>query len=248
MDIDTTEIDRPGWAIHMEAAGDPGPIDDEQVIAFLEALTNWSGVVSHSQDGSRYGATFAIDADDLESTSILAALAEAEQVFRLAAERAGLPSLPIVIAEAQTYEEQEAELRRPVIPELVGVSEIADILGVTRQRAHQLTKRSDFPQHIAKLQAGPIWTRPSLNQFVEQWRAGKPDTTAEVEKLDELAASIRDFRNAVVHGQADVGPDVLTSWLEYSLARSMVDASEQGRAFVEQALADLGDRRVPSTS
>ena len=230
-----TEIDRPGWAVHIEAAGDPGQVIDDQLIDLLEQLTNWAGVTSGSYDGSRYGATFSIDADDLDSTSIFDALAEAQRVFTETAQRAGLPSLPIVRAEAMTYEEQEAELRRPLIPELVGVSEIAEILSVSRQRAHQLTKRNDFPDPIAKLSSGPIWTRPSLNRFVDEWRADKPDVTEELSQVDELLANVREFRNAVAHGQAKIDNDVLTSLLEWSLAHQMRDGAELARAMIENA-------------
>lgn len=203
-ELDT--IDRPGWAIHIEAAGEPGTITDDHLVDFLEALTHWSGVTSGAQDGSRYGATFSIDQAELpnigtEDMSVVLA-DEAVRVFLTAAERAGLPSLPIVRAEFMTYEEQEADLRRPVIPELVGVSEIADILSVSRQRAHQLTKRQDFPEPIARLSSGPIWTRPSLTRFVEEWHSGKPDVTHELEELDLAIAELRDLRNDLVHGRA----------------------------------------------
>jgi predicted DNA-binding transcriptional regulator AlpA len=52
-----------------------------------------------------------------------------------------------------------------VAPELMGVAEIAELLGVTRQRVHQLTKSPEFPRPVAELSAGAIWERDA----VEAW-------------------------------------------------------------------------------
>lgn len=50
-------------------------------------------------------------------------------------------------------------------PELMGVAEIAELLGVSRQRVHQLRKVAGFPAPIAELSAGAIWERKA----VEAW-------------------------------------------------------------------------------
>jgi hypothetical protein len=41
--------------------------------------------------------------------------------------------------------------------ELVGVTEIATMLGVSTQRVSQLTRTTTFPEPAAKLAAGWIW-------------------------------------------------------------------------------------------
>lgn len=48
---------------------------------------------------------------------------------------------------------------------LVGTAEIADLLGVSRQRVHQLVARPDFPAPVAVLTSGMIWER----EAVEEW-------------------------------------------------------------------------------
>lgn len=50
-------------------------------------------------------------------------------------------------------------------PDLVGTAEIADMLGVTNQRVHQLSETDDFPEPVAVLAAGRIWKRAD----VEAW-------------------------------------------------------------------------------
>ena len=54
---------------------------------------------------------------------------------------------------------------RPVSNHLMGLTEVAALLGVSRQRAHQLAKRDDFPEPTARLAAGLIWQA----EDVERW-------------------------------------------------------------------------------
>jgi hypothetical protein len=61
------------------------------------------------------------------------------------------------------------------IPELVGVAEIARILGVSAQRAASVVKSAQFPAPVARLAAGDIWTRPSLDGFIEMWSSQPAD-------------------------------------------------------------------------
>lgn len=48
---------------------------------------------------------------------------------------------------------------------LVSRVEIADLLGVSKQRVHQLLQRPDFPRPVAQLGIGDIW----LRRDVEAW-------------------------------------------------------------------------------
>jgi hypothetical protein len=48
---------------------------------------------------------------------------------------------------------------------VVGIAEIAGILGVSRQRAVQLTHGETFPAPFSELASGRIWER----EAVEQW-------------------------------------------------------------------------------
>jgi predicted DNA-binding transcriptional regulator AlpA len=60
---------------------------------------------------------------------------------------------------------------RPVVHHLVGTAEIAEMLGVSRQRVHQLSRREDFPAPVAVLSAGSIWER----EAVDVWLAAQRD-------------------------------------------------------------------------
>jgi predicted DNA-binding transcriptional regulator AlpA len=53
------------------------------------------------------------------------------------------------------------------MPELMGVSEIAELLDVTRQRVNQLVQTDPtFPEPEAELAAGRIWIRSDIEAWV----------------------------------------------------------------------------------
>lgn len=52
---------------------------------------------------------------------------------------------------------------------LAGVSEVAELLGVSKQRVTQLKQRPDFPCPIARLAAGPVWEEKQILQFQKAW-------------------------------------------------------------------------------
>jgi predicted DNA-binding transcriptional regulator AlpA len=45
---------------------------------------------------------------------------------------------------------------------LVGAAEIAELLGVSRQRVQQLISRDDFPQPEVVLAMGKVWLRADV--------------------------------------------------------------------------------------
>jgi prophage regulatory protein len=53
--------------------------------------------------------------------------------------------------------------------DLVGVSEIAEMLDVTRQRVDQLTREDgSFPVPVATLTAGRIWRRVDVERWAKK--------------------------------------------------------------------------------
>lgn len=55
---------------------------------------------------------------------------------------------------------------------LVGTHEIAAMLGVSRQRAQQITARKDFPKPYDVLHMGKVWKRRTFEQWArDQGRA-----------------------------------------------------------------------------
>jgi predicted DNA-binding transcriptional regulator AlpA len=61
--------------------------------------------------------------------------------------------------------------------ELLGASEAAEVLGVSRQRVYQLVETySDFPKPVAQLGRGAIWKRSDIERWAKGWerKSGRP--------------------------------------------------------------------------
>ena len=53
--------------------------------------------------------------------------------------------------------------------DLVGVAEIAELLGVTRQRVDAIARtHPDFPKPVADLAAGRIWQRRDIENWARK--------------------------------------------------------------------------------
>ena len=53
---------------------------------------------------------------------------------------------------------------------LLGLSEVADLFGVSKRTASRYAARTDFPKPVAQLAMGPIW----LQEDVETWIEAEP--------------------------------------------------------------------------
>ncbi len=88
----------------------------------------------------------------------------------------------IVASEIETLAELAAGLEQPPVPEVIGVAELSEMLGVTKQRVSYLAQsQTGFPKPIAKLASGPVWLKPTVMRFVETWERrprGRPKKTA----------------------------------------------------------------------
>jgi predicted DNA-binding transcriptional regulator AlpA len=103
----------------------------------------------------------------------------AVEMFETACAKVGLEHRGI--ARVDALDDRLLDLELTQDPEsYVGVTEVAKLLGVSRQRVAELRHRTDFPEPIVELAAGPVWTRTSLEHFVASWprRPGRPRKTA----------------------------------------------------------------------
>lgn len=147
-------------------SADPDHFDD---LLDLLADLGATAVVGHSS-GAGYGARFCIEAvDDVD------AFVRGRELFLAALDKAGLDHETVAHVEVLDDRYAELEFDRPADP-LVGVTEVAEMLGVTRQRASELRTREGFPAPIADLASGPVWKSSSLRRFTETWerRPGRP--------------------------------------------------------------------------
>jgi hypothetical protein len=83
---------------------------------------------------------------------------------------------PPVGLEVVTELEHARRAEAPTMPELMSAAEIADELGVRRQRVHQLRLNPAFPAPLAELRGGAVWDATAVRKFAEEWerKAGRP--------------------------------------------------------------------------
>jgi predicted DNA-binding transcriptional regulator AlpA len=115
-----------------------------------------------------------VDADSIDAAREIATTGVLEQ-----AAACGLPTRPVTRIEVVREDIRDAELKRPTLPELVSGPEAAEILGVSRQRVHQLAhQHPDFPAPTYRLGVGSLWFRAAVERFTRDWerKPGRPAT------------------------------------------------------------------------
>jgi hypothetical protein len=155
------------YSVAVEADGPPVGAAEPYLDALVEALHRLkradTAVVSWGGPAGGPGIRFLIRARDP-----MDAAQKATQEFEKAVAEAGLATVAIQRVEIMTERYQDAWLSEPP-EEHVGLSEIAGLLGVSKQRVFELRERPDFPRPLAELAAGPVWKRSSLNHFIAGW-------------------------------------------------------------------------------
>jgi hypothetical protein len=167
----TAPVSRTTW--HGDVTYQASPTEEQA----KQVMTNMPGWASVGLNADRNHLTISthLEAPTLrQATELL--LRQVREAVR-AADVTGEP----VSTKVKAAREVQAELRRPLLPKLAGMTEVGELLGVTRQRAAQLATREDFPLPVTRLAAGPIWTRDSVEAFAQRWprrRTGRPRKTA----------------------------------------------------------------------
>lgn len=59
-------------------------------------------------------------------------------------------------------------------PRTVRLVEIAELLGVSKQRAHQIADEPGFPAPIERDGRGRLWIRREVKTWAKAWRAARP--------------------------------------------------------------------------
>jgi len=168
------------WSVEIEVVGNGDPISTDRLEDLLDVLEPYSPTVTGTPeepaaDRARFGMSLWIDADQPSD-----ALKEAGRVLAQATRKVRLPQWPIARILLLSDEELDRELALPSFPTLLGVAELAEKLGVTKQRASELASSRRFPSPIATLASGPVWLAPSINRYLEEWerKPGRPAQSA----------------------------------------------------------------------
>jgi predicted DNA-binding transcriptional regulator AlpA len=59
------------------------------------------------------------------------------------------------------------------VDDILGTAEVAEVLGVSKQRVYSLRQMINFPEPIKTLASTPIWHRADIIEFLSEWRPWK---------------------------------------------------------------------------
>ena len=155
-----------------------GSVDDDALSAFVGVLRDVGAVGPVASAGGVAGgpgATFSVRMAGSESDAFARVASTGVEIFDAACERTGITHGGIARLDILTEPYLERDLEREP-EEYAGVSEVAELLGVSRQRVSELRARDGFPEPVAELAAGPVWAVSSLRTFLANWprKPGRP--------------------------------------------------------------------------
>jgi len=156
-------------------------LDPEVVVELSDMIERLGGSGTVSSIGGLaggVGATFgitlpAVELDDEDALAHVTSVAT--RIFLTACRDMGVTHGGIARCDVTTEAYLEREVERPP-DRFAGVAELAALFGVSRQRMSELRTRHDFPDPVAELASGPVWSESSLTTFLERWerKPGRP--------------------------------------------------------------------------
>lgn len=140
------------------------PFSEDAPFELTEALSEYAAVTSVSRDNDGGAVSLFI-----EAPTPLTAATNASQLV-IDAAKSSIGKIDVTGLEVTSEEEFDTELDRPVFPEVVGYAEIAEIAGVSRQRARQFAELQGFPRPVIETAQGPLRSKSA----VESWLENRP--------------------------------------------------------------------------
>jgi hypothetical protein len=206
-------------------------LTDEQGATLAERLADRTGTVTRDEGRGRVAVAFHVAAGTLRQAT--------DEALRAAREVVGVVGVaggPVAV-QVTTWADLQAELDRPRVPELVGLAEIAAMLGaMSKQRVRELAERDDFPPPVARLSGGAVYAKAAIEAFDARWpetpgRPGPRHTQISAElsyitkdRSDEPQQALRMVYNA--RRSHDLSRDPQTP-AGLSLARAISSVREQ---------------------
>lgn len=148
----------------------PAPLTEHDLVTLDEVAERRDATVASRADGPGFTLTIGLD----EGEPIAAARTAAQFLHTVLGKAAAGQILDLRVCTPERF---ETEALRPDFPPLASASDAAEILGVSRQRVHQLAaSNTRFPAPVARVGTGPLWTVPAIEHFARIWerRPGRP--------------------------------------------------------------------------
>jgi hypothetical protein len=166
------------WSVLVETKAPEGAdVGEEDILELLgemgDALIEYGAAVGGGPDG--WDVRLSIDTEPGRDAGFYA-LTRGGTLILEYADKVGLPAWPVIRTEAVEAETFHAELEVTNFPDMLGTTEVTQVLGVTRQRLHELRASGRFPEPIAELAATPLWIRATVDSFLAGWsrKPGRP--------------------------------------------------------------------------
>jgi hypothetical protein len=148
----------------------PAPLREQHLVTLDKAAERWDATVANRAEGPGFRLIVELD----ERDAITAARTAAQSIRTVLGM---IATGQVIDLRVCTPEQFEAEALRPDFPPLASAADAAEILGVSRQRVHQLAaSNTRFPAPVARVGTGPLWTVPAIEHFARTWerRPGRP--------------------------------------------------------------------------
>ncbi len=139
-------VDGSDWADRNEA------VIDALLEAGIGDVVGWARF-------ERVGAVFHVDAG-----AVAGAASQGSKVFQRALRQANVQAEIAYLEVGGDMEDDDA-------PALVGATDVARMIGVSRQRVYQLAETATFPPAVAQLARGAMWRRVDIERWIELRRA-----------------------------------------------------------------------------
>lgn len=149
------------WHATVSYTSAPTPISEDQADALTSSLPGYA--IAH-HDGRHIHLSMTVEASTLRKATE-DALKAARAAYAAAFDVVGTETAIRVLTEA----EHQQEIAHPDALDLVGVTDVAAMAGVTQQRASQIVDLSDFPAPVAAPGGRKTWTRKSVEAFLAGW-------------------------------------------------------------------------------
>ena len=166
------------WTVELHRETGRAAPDRDALDVYLAALAAHHAAVSVTPQG-RVSTRLTISAAD--AAGAVGVAIEAEEAAATTADLGGVVTA-VVVADANTPDGEANWVRTP----LLSLSEIGEMLGVSRQRASQLAHdHPQFPQQAASYSGRPLYEAAAIEAFADVWHrktgrpAGKPAPLAE---------------------------------------------------------------------
>lgn len=143
----------------------PTTLDEDTAENLLQALGERGPAISLGKTSHTLSITAHGDTAQDALTDALAALTAA-----------GITEAPTAVT-VQTYDALDEELAQPMFPDLVSNVEIAELAGVSRQRAAAFAKIPDFPAPVIQTGQGALRSRAAIEHWIAH-RSTKPGPRA----------------------------------------------------------------------